>query len=140
MSFDVVIRNGRYFDGTGGPSAIRNVGIKDGHVAVVTEEPIEGIEEIDAAGQWVSPGLIDIHTHYDVELLNGPALSESLRHGVTTVVIGSCSTSTVHVDGVDAGDLFGRVEAIPREHVTGCFLRAGRMIPAPAQPMLARGG
>lgn len=117
MSFDVVIKNGRYFDGTGGQSALRNVGISDGHVAAVTEEPIEGVEEIDASGQWVMPGLIDIHTHYDVELLNGPALSESLRHGVTTVVVGSCSISTVHVDGVDAGDLFGRVEAIPRDHV-----------------------
>lgn len=117
MSFDVAIRNGRYFDGTGGPSAVCNVGTRDGRVAVVTEEPIEGLEEIDASGQWVIPGLIDIHTHYDVELLNGPSLSESLRHGVTTVVVGSCSISTVHVDGVDAGDLFGRVEAIPRDHV-----------------------
>lgn len=117
MSFDVVIKNGRYFDGTGGPSAIRNLGIRDGHIAALTEEPIEGAEEIDASGQWVMPGLIDIHTHYDVELLNGPDLSESLRHGVTTVVVGSCSISTVHVDGVDAGDLFGRVEAIPRDHV-----------------------
>ena len=84
MSFDVVIKNGRYFDGTGGPSAIRNVGIRDGHVAAVTDEPIEGTEEIDATGQWVMPGLIDIHTHYDVELLNGPGLPESLRHGVTS--------------------------------------------------------
>ncbi|MDX1887125.1 N-acyl-D-amino-acid deacylase family protein [Mycolicibacterium sp. 120270] len=117
MSFDVVIKNGRYFDGTGGPSAIRNLGIRDGHIAAVTEEPIEGAEEIDASGQWVMPGLIDIHTHYDIELLNGPDLSESLRHGVTTVVVGSCSISTVHVGGVDAGDLFGRVEAIPRDHV-----------------------
>lgn len=117
MSFDVVIRNGRYFDGTGGASAVRNVGIRGGRVAIVTEDPIEGSEEIDASGKWVIPGLIDIHTHYDVELLNGPSLSESLRHGVTTVVVGSCSISTVHVDGVDAGDLFGRVEAIPRDHV-----------------------
>ena len=61
--------------------------------------------------------MLDIHTHYDVEVLDGPALTESLRHGVTTVMLGSCSLSTVHVDGVDAGDLFGRVEAIPREHV-----------------------
>jgi N-acyl-D-aspartate/D-glutamate deacylase len=117
MSFDVVITNGRYFDGTGGPSAIRNIGIRSGHVAAVTEEPIDGVEEIDARGKWVLPGLIDIHTHYDVELLNGPGLAESLRHGVTTVVVGSCSISTVHVDGIDAGDLFGRVEAIPRDHV-----------------------
>jgi N-acyl-D-aspartate/D-glutamate deacylase len=117
MSFDVVITNGRYFDGTGGPSAIRNVGIRDGHIAAVTDEPIEGVEEIDASGQWVMPGLIDIHTHYDIELLNGPGLPESLRHGVTTVVVGSCSISTVHVGSVDAGDLFGRVEAIPRDYV-----------------------
>ncbi len=117
MGFDVVIKNGRYFDGAGGPSAIRNIGIRDGHVAAVTEEPITGTEEIEASGQWVMPGLIDIHTHYDVEMLNGPGLLESLRHGVTTVVVGSCSISTVHVDGVDAGDLFGRVEAIPRDYV-----------------------
>ena len=63
--------------------------------------------------------MLDIHTHYDVEVLDGPRSSESLRHGVTTVMLGSCSLSTVHVDGVDAGDLFGRVEAIPREHVIG---------------------
>jgi N-acyl-D-aspartate/D-glutamate deacylase len=56
----------------------------------------------------VLPGLLDIHTHYDVEVLDGPALTESLRHGVTTVMVGSCSLSTIHV---------GRVEAIPREHV-----------------------
>ena len=61
--------------------------------------------------------LIDIHTHYDVEVLAQPDLSESLRHGVTTVLVGSCSLSTIHVGGSDAGDLFGRVEAIPREHV-----------------------
>ncbi|MFP3468328.1 hypothetical protein, partial [Leifsonia sp. SIMBA_070] len=44
-------------------------------------------------------------------------LSESLRHGVTTVLLGSCSLSTIHVDADVAGDLFGRVEAIPRQHV-----------------------
>lgn len=53
MSFDVVIANGRFFDGTGRPSAMRNIGIRDGHVAVVTEEPIEGVDEIDASGMWV---------------------------------------------------------------------------------------
>ena len=62
---------------------------------------------IDATGKWVLPGMLDIHTHYDVEVLNGPSLSESLRHGVTTVMLGSCSLSTVHVDGTDAGVLAG---------------------------------
>jgi N-acyl-D-aspartate/D-glutamate deacylase len=120
MSFDTVINNGRWFDGTGAPSAIRNIGIRDGHVAAISRQPLDesGCNQvIDADGKWVLPGLIDIHTHYDAEVLAGPSLTESLRHGVTTVLLGSCSLSTIHVDGVNAGDLFGRVEAIPREHV-----------------------
>src|SRR5262249_61774228 len=56
-------------------------------------------------------------THYDIETLCEPELSESLRHGVTTVFVGSCSLSTVYLDSVDAGDIFGRVEAIPRRYV-----------------------
>jgi N-acyl-D-aspartate/D-glutamate deacylase len=120
VSFDTIIRDGRWFDGTGGPSAIRNIGIRDGHIAAITPQRLDEAgcgQVIDASGKWVLPGMIDIHTHYDVEVLEGPSLSESLRHGVTTVMLGSCSLSTVHVDGVDAGDLFGRVEAIPRDHV-----------------------
>lgn len=120
MSFDTVIRNGRWFDGTGAPSAIRNIGIRDGHVVAISAEPLDEAgcpQVIDAAGKWVMPGLIDIHTHYDVEILTAPSLSESVRHGVTTVLVGSCSLSTIHVDGPDAGDLFGRVEAIPRQYV-----------------------
>ncbi|MET0457425.1 MAG: amidohydrolase family protein [Mycobacterium sp.] len=130
MTYDTIIRNGRWFDGTGAPSAVRTIGIRDGHVVAMSADDLvdersgEGRESegncpqvIDATGKWVLPGLLDIHTHYDVEVLGGPALSESLRHGVTTVMLGSCSLSTIHVDGTEAGDLFGRVEAIPREHV-----------------------
>lgn len=120
MAYDTIIRGGRFFDGSGGPSAVRHVGIVDGHVAAVSGTPLDETgcpEVVDATGQWVMPGMVDIHTHYDVEVLDGPALTESLRHGVTTILLGSCSLSTVHVGAVDAGDLFGRVEAIPREHV-----------------------
>jgi N-acyl-D-aspartate/D-glutamate deacylase len=120
VSFDTIIRDGRWFDGTGALSAIRNIGITNGRITAITPHPLDETgcgQVIDAAGKWVLPGMIDIHTHYDVEVLDGPALGESLRHGVTTILLGSCSLSTVHVDGVDAGDLFGRVEAIPREHV-----------------------
>lgn len=119
-TFDTIIRGGRWFDGTGAPSAVRNIGIRDGHVVAISSDDLdaEGCPDvIDADGKWVLPGMLDIHTHYDVEILGGPALGESLRHGVTTVMLGSCSLSTIHVDGEDAGDLFGRVEAIPREHV-----------------------
>jgi N-acyl-D-aspartate/D-glutamate deacylase len=122
VSYDTIIRNGRWFDGTGAPSAVRNIGIRDGHVVAITPHDLDETDcprVIDATGKWVLPGMLDIHTHYDVEVLNGPSLSESLRHGVTTVMLGSCSLSTVHVGGEDAGDIFGRVEAIPREHVIG---------------------
>src|SRR6478752_2977003 len=115
-----MFRNGRWFDGTDAPSAVRNIGIRGGHVEVIAPQALDDTDcprVIDATGRWVLPGMLDIHTHYDVEVLNGPSLSESLRHGVTTAMLGSCSLSTVHVGGVDAGDLFGRVEAIPRDQV-----------------------
>ncbi|MGW5379866.1 N-acyl-D-amino-acid deacylase family protein [Nocardia sp. NPDC003999] len=118
--YDTIIANGQWFDGTGAPSAIRHLGIRDGRVTTVSADPIEDPDcpnIVDATGKWVIPGMLDIHTHYDVEVLQHPALTESLRHGITTVLLGSCSLSTVHVDASDAGDLFARVEAIPRKHV-----------------------
>ena len=116
VTYDTIIRNGRWFDGTGAPSAVRNIGIRDGHVVAISPHDLDDKgcpRVIDATGKWVLPGMLDIHTHYDVEVLNGPSLSESLRHGVTTVMLGSCSLSTVHVDGVDAGDIFGRRRGNP---------------------------
>ncbi|CAB4688079.1 MAG: amidohydrolase family protein [Actinobacteria bacterium] len=120
MTYDVIIKGGRWFDGTGAPSAVRHLGLREGRVAAISVDPLDETgcpEVLDATGQWVLPGMVDIHTHYDVEVLADPHLPESLRHGVTTILLGSCSLSTVHVGGVDAGDLFGRVEAIPRQHV-----------------------
>src|SRR6476660_10061028 len=122
MTYDVIVKGGQWFDGTGAPSQQRDLGIRDGRVVAVFAQPLDETgcpRVVDATGKWVLPGMLDIHTHYDVEVLVGPAMTESLRHGVTTVMLGSCSLSTVHVDGVDAGDIFGRVEAIPREHVIG---------------------
>lgn len=118
--YDVLIQGGRYFDGTGAPSSIQNVAIKDGKIALVTDQTVEPnlcAKVIDAHGKWVTPGFLDTHTHYDSELIVSPSLSESVRHGVTTVLVGSCSLSMICSDTEDASDIFTRVETVPREKV-----------------------
>ncbi len=119
-AYDILIENGRYFDGTGGPSAIHHLAIRDGRIARVTDTPIpheQAGRVIDARGCWVTPGFLDTHTHYDAELLVSPGLSESVRHGVTTVLVGSCSLSMVCSEAEDASDIFTRVETVPRDRV-----------------------
>ncbi|MPY96942.1 MAG: amidohydrolase family protein [Actinophytocola sp.] len=117
--FDLVIRGGCFFDGTGAPPVIRDLGVRAGRVAAISAEPLatEGAVVVDAEGRWVMPGLIDVHTHYDAEALVAPGLSESVRHGVTTVVFGNCSLSTVYASPDDCADLFSRVEALPWDAV-----------------------
>ena len=118
--YDIVINGGRYFDGSGAPSAIRHLAVRDGKVLLVSAEPIDpslASKVIDATGKWVTPGFLDTHTHYDAELIVSPSLSESVRHGVTTVLVGSCSLSMVCSPAEDASDIFTRVETVPREKV-----------------------
>ena len=120
MAYDLIIKNGRHFDGSGAPSVVRHLGIRGGKVAAVSEDPLDEAgcrEVIDARGQWVMPGFLDTHTHYDAELLASPGLKESVRHGVTTVTFGSCSIGMVCAEAEDCSDMFTRVESIPREHV-----------------------
>ena len=135
MTYDVIVRNGLWFDGTGAPPRVRTLGIRDGVVAAVSTEPLDDTgcpEVIDAGGKWVLPGFIDVHTHYDAEVLLDPGLRESVRHGVTTVLLGMCSLSTVYADTEDAADLFSRVEAVPRKFVVGA-LEQNRSWSGPAE-------
>src|SRR5262249_2819037 len=83
--------------------------------AVGPRLPQTGRREVDAAGAWVMPGMLDIHTHYDAEIEAMPGLEESVRHGVTTVVMGNCSLSAALGTKKDILDLFCRVESLPRE-------------------------
>jgi N-acyl-D-glutamate deacylase len=129
MSFDIVIKHGLFLDGTGAPGVVRNLGIRGGRLVAISDAPLDeghATEVIDAHGQWVMPGFVDIHTHYDAELLAAPALSESIRHGVTTVTVGSCSISTILAEPEDCSDLFTRVESIPREQVLPLLLERKR--------------
>ncbi|HEY9418421.1 MAG TPA: amidohydrolase family protein [Pseudonocardia sp.] len=114
-SRDLILRGGTVFDGTGAPPVRCDVRVRDGRVVSLSTEPVadESARVIDVTGKWVLPGLIDIHTHYDAEVLLNPGLGESIRHGVTTVLMGNCSLSTVCIEADDAADLFSRVEALP---------------------------
>ncbi len=121
-TFDLVIERGTVFDGLGSPGLQANVGIVDGKIAAIVPLDQEldvspGGERIDATGRWIMPGFLDIHTHYDAEVEVAPALSESLRHGVTMVMLGSCSLSLAIGDAGELADMYCRVEAIPDEVV-----------------------
>ncbi len=113
----MILRGGLVFDGRGRPAEVRDVRVKDGLVDAISKTPLAGTRIVDCTGKWVVPGFIDLHTHYDAEIELAPALSESLRHGVTTILLGSCSLSLAIGEPDDLADLFCRVEAIPDEHV-----------------------
>src|SRR6202035_3258727 len=87
---DLVIRNGKIVDGTGKPAFIGDVAIDGGKITSVGGKADAGRREIDAAGLLVTPGFVDIHTHYDGQVTWDPYLTPSSWHGVTTLVMGNC--------------------------------------------------
>lgn len=120
LPYDILIQRARLFDGAGSPGRVVDVGIADGKVAAISDAPLpasQAARPIAADGLWLTPGFIDIHTHYDAELLLAPGLQESVRHGVTSCFVGSCSISMIYCEPEDASDIFTRVESIPREYV-----------------------
>lgn len=88
--FDMVIRNGTVIDGSGSPGRVTDVGINAGRIAAVGENIGPAKREIDAAGLLVTPGWVDVHTHYDGQVSWDPMFSPSSWNGVTTVVMGNC--------------------------------------------------
>ncbi len=87
---DLVITNGTVVDGSGGPSRTADVAVADGRIVAVGRDVGPGRRTIDAEGHLVTPGWVDIHTHYDGQVTWDPDVSPSGWHGVTTVVMGNC--------------------------------------------------
>ncbi|MCE9522568.1 MAG: amidohydrolase family protein, partial [Alphaproteobacteria bacterium] len=87
---DLVIRNGTIFDGTGLAGFEGDVAISNGRIAEIGKVTHAGREEIDAKGKIVTPGFVDIHTHYDGQATWDERLTPSAWHGVTTAVMGNC--------------------------------------------------
>jgi N-acyl-D-aspartate/D-glutamate deacylase len=90
MEYDLKITGGTIIDGTGAPGQVGDVGIRAGRVAALGTAAGRAATTIDAAGRVVAPGFVDVHTHYDAQLMWDRMLSISPWHGVTTVVIGNC--------------------------------------------------
>jgi N-acyl-D-amino-acid deacylase len=87
---DLVIRNGKVIDGSGGPARRVDIAVDGDRITIVGEVTDVGRREIDAAGRLVTPGWVDIHTHYDGQATWDPDMSPSSWHGVTTIVMGNC--------------------------------------------------
>lgn len=88
--FDFVVRHGTVVDGSGGELFDADIGIVQGTIAAIGAGLPRGREEIDAKGLLVTPGFVDIHTHYDGQVTWEDTLAPSCDHGVTTVVMGNC--------------------------------------------------
>jgi N-acyl-D-aspartate/D-glutamate deacylase len=94
-SYDVVIRGGTVFDGTGAPGTRADVALSGDRIAAVGEIPERGGVELDAAGHAVAPGFIDVHSHDDFAVLLDPPMACKVMQGVTTDVVGNCGSGVI---------------------------------------------
>ena len=120
---DVVIRNGKIIDGSGAKPFIGDIAINEGKISLIGEIKGSGKEEIDAKGNLVTPGWVDVHTHYDGQVCWDPYLTPSSWHGVTTVVMGNCGVGFAPVRPGDENFLIQLMEGV--EDIPGSALHEG---------------
>ena len=120
---DLVIRNGTIVDGTGRPGFDGDLAVDAGLVTAVHDVPGRGRREIDAAGLLVTPGWVDVHTHYDGQVTWDPLLAPSSWHGVTTLVMGNCGVGFAPVRPGQEDFLIELMEGV--EDIPGTALHEG---------------
>src|SRR6201993_373008 len=120
---DIVIRGGRIIDGTGRAAHTGDVAIDGARIAEVGGKPGPGKREIDADGLLVTPGWVDVHTHYDGQAVWDPVLAPSSWHGVTTILFGNCGVGFAPVRREHRAGLIELMEAI--EDIPGTALAEG---------------
>ena len=120
---DLVIRGGTIVDGTGAPARQGDVAVDGGRIAAVGGAAGAGRREVDARGLLVTPGWVDIHTHYDGQVTWDPYLTPSCWHGVTTVVMGNCGVGFAPAKPDSHDWLIGLMEGV--EDIPGTALAEG---------------
>jgi N-acyl-D-aspartate/D-glutamate deacylase len=123
MAYDLVIRGGTLVDGTGAAPRRADVAVKDGRIAALGEVSGEALRTLDAEGLTVTPGFVDIHTHYDGQATWDPQLAPSCYHGVTTVVVGNCGVGFAPVRPGQEDFLIQLMEGV--EDIPGAALHEG---------------
>src|SRR6187200_2865958 len=120
---DIVIRGGRVIDGSGAPAFTGDIAIAGGRIAAVGGKQGPARREIDADGLLVTPGWVDVHTHYDGQATWDPILAPSSWHGVTTILFGNCGVGPgpVLAEGLK---WFGRASPTFSTRWSGCRERS----------------
>jgi len=123
MSYDLKIAGGTVIDGTGAPGRRADVAVRNGVIVAVGDCPEPAARTLDADGALVTPGFVDIHTHYDGQVTWDDTLSPSAMHGVTTCAIGNCGVGFAPVRKADRERLVALMEGV--EDIPGSALSEG---------------
>ena len=122
--FDLIVRNGQVIDGSGGESQHCDIGVKDGVITQMEKNlAATATREIDAQGKMVTPGFVDVHTHYDGQVTWDSHLNPSSNLGTTTVVMGNCGVGFAPCRPDDHDVMIELMEGV--EEIPGTALAEG---------------